>query len=121
MRYTVILMITMLLSIGCANPGLNTKFSCGVGKGVGCQSVSDVNQMVESGQINAQKPEATSKKSMTKNTKLKYAKPHKDTTGPSRYPEKQISIWFSPYVDEQDNFHEQRRLYSIVKDGEWGF
>lgn len=118
MKY-LIMLISLSLLVGCANPGMHTQFSCGKGKGVGCKSVSEVNKMVESGEIFNASEKKKSKR--IKGSKLHYAKPHKDITGPERFPEQHISVWFAPYVDDQDNFHEQRRLYTVVKEGEWGY
>ena len=80
--------MSLMLS-GCTSAKMNTQFSCGVGKGLGCKSVSEVNHIID---------EKTKSPNMA---------------------EQKLKIWFAPHVDEHGNDVEDWVMYTLVKDIDW--
>jgi len=113
----------MLVGIaGCSSMGMNNKFSCGVGEGLGCKSVSEVNNIVDNSHISDGAIEhGSTKKEKASYETLSYVNGYTYGNSPSRYPEKKIKIWFAPHIDEHDNFVEEMVVYSVVKDAYWKY
>jgi hypothetical protein len=117
-----LIIISALLLTGCAGMGMNDSFSCGVGDGLGCRSVSEVNDIVsfsnitDSEIIQSSDTEAPAVVSM-----LSYYEGASNDWMPERAPEKRLRIWFSPHIDIYDNYVEETVVYSVVKEAGWKF
>lgn len=95
---TFLLFATLLLS-GCAT--YNEDFDCEPGRGVGCQSLSSVNQMVNEGKLPL---ERVSLETETQDTKP--AEPLPRITS-----QKVIRVWVAGYTDEEGVTHDSSFLY----------
>lgn len=69
---------------------MNSKFDCPMGSGVMCKSISEVNAMVDGGQVG---------RSSNNNEKSKNPPSHV------------MRAWIAPYHDGDGNYHEQSLIY----------
>lgn len=83
-----LLLLSLTLLTGCST--YSEKFDCGVGPGVGCKSLSHVNQMVERGQLPADDED--------------------DFEASSQSPKGQ-RIWIAPHTDENGHYHDSSYLH----------
>lgn len=115
------LLITLILLNGCSNVAMNSNFACGTGKGLGCKSVSEVNDIVESSHItDSEIIQSSDEKKGAVVSMLKYYDGAVSTDNmPKREPEKRIKIWFAPHVDAYDNYIEETIVYAVIKDAHW--
>ena len=93
-------------------------FDCPHGKGVGCRSIREVNQMVNQGQLGAVK---TLDQPLYASSMQSALLP-KQLQGEGlvdRMPDRIIKIWFAPFQDEQGHFHEASTLHTVLKPGFW--
>ncbi len=87
---------------------------------MGCKSISEVNHMVDKGQL----------KSYVEDKEL--PKPLYSSQGQSPSPivmgdegmiqrvsEQHLRVWIAPYQDEQGNFHEASVIHTVIKPGYW--
>ena len=116
---------------GCSTP-LET-FDCREGKGVGCKSLSAVNQMVEQGVLGA--PEEALAGSPLSPTPLPPARagdPHPPRFSPDspeaafplsegvqRIREDHVRVWVAPYQDAAGNYHEGSVIHTVLRPGYW--
>jgi len=98
----------------------NDLFDCPAGKGVGCQSISEVNRRVDRGDFENQREERTDSLkalapvAMTFDDRVQPSSP-----GIERVPEKNLRLWIAPFQDEDGNFHEESAIHTIVRQGRW--
>lgn len=106
---------------GCA--GVNGKFSCPKvgGKGVGCASMEQVNQMANQGDFNQSGGVAgDSKDNTTVAGKLTGFRGLTPSSGmPLRFGETVQNVWIAPYTDKQNNYHWAQMVTVIVAPGHW--
>jgi type IV conjugative transfer system lipoprotein TraV len=116
-------MLALLVGMtGCSSMSMNDDFACGVGNGLGCKSVSEVNDIVNSSSISNSSithVEVSQKEGQA--TSLAYVDGYTHGNSPSRQPEKKVKIWFAPHVDENDNYVEEMVVYSVVKEAYWKY
>ena len=129
----------------CACSTTSETFDCKAGKGVGCKSISEVNQMVDSdtriqggfGESKVEKGKqpvlpletaslstpsmATDSLTVEKDkTLLQQTEiPLSDTIAVHRVQEEHLRVWIAPFQDEQGNLHEGSVIYTILKPGYW--
>jgi len=124
------LIATLCLSL-CACSTTSETFDCKAGKGVGCKSISEVNQMLDSdtriqgrfGESEVEKGKepilpletADRDKTLSQQTEI----PLSDTIAVHRVQEEHLRVWIAPFQDEQGNLHEGSVIYTILKPGYW--
>jgi conjugal transfer pilus assembly protein TraV len=123
----------------------NEEFDCQAGRGVGCKTVSQVNKMLNEGQIAL--PDSTHNMEhradvISPNANLSLSMAPKilppviktggfssdvsyenivlsDSTIVQRRSEVPVRIWVAPYQDENGDLHESRLIHSILKSSHW--
>jgi conjugal transfer pilus assembly protein TraV len=116
------------LSVVCLSLGLvgcttsHEVFDCPAGKGMGCRSISQVNRMVNQGEI-AQDPEP---ERVSPSVSLSSADADRLSTSlmgegrvVKRVSEEHLRVWIAPFVDERGDFHEASRIHTVLRPGHW--
>ena len=116
----ILVLLTLLGLTGCSIP--KESFDCPPGQGVGCHSISEVNEQVNERRLNPDKP---SKKSVN-TTLLREQAPQDfnesvalDSLEVQRVSEEHLRIWFAPFQDEQGHLHEASIIHAVLKPGFW--
>ena len=105
----------LLILTGCA--GINGKFDCPYKLGISCKSVSEVNDLVDLGKLPA--------KLVSKNKTVKTIVVNSTTTtvsewrGAKRIPEKILTVWLAPFVDQAGNYHGGSFLTAVIQPAKW--
>jgi hypothetical protein len=115
MKILPLIAMTLVLT-GCASASMNSSFSCGVGTGLGCKSVTEVNDIVDTGVMTVQ---GTDEEEKAVYSMLAYYDAYDKSAMPEREPEKRIRIWFAPHVNIYDNYVEETIVYSVIKEARW--
>ena len=117
------LLVLCLLS-GCA--GLNSGFSCPMKPGQLCNSLDQVNTLVDQGKIGSDASAANSSATnhtvsaiADKDSVMPYPLPALKVGDPLRYGESVMRIWVAPYEDKAGNYYQPTILYSVVHPGHW--
>ena len=120
MKHIVLVLIGVVLS-GCSSLSMNRSFSCGVGEGLGCKSVSEVSDIVDSSNITNDRVIQGSQDDLERSvfSMIGYYEGASNNSMPEREPEKRLRIWFAPHIDDYDNFVEETVVYSVVKEARW--
>lgn len=103
---------TLLLS-GCGE--LNSQFTCPMKPGVTCQSLDQVNTMVDEGKLAEAKPSATTSTEPVLTVNVSYSA-HDSVT---RSPEPVMRLWIAPYQDSQGNYFSSTQVYHVIQPGHW--
>ena len=113
----------------CACSTTSETFDCPAGKGVGCKSVSEINQMVDSDtRIQGRLGEGDMERGVQSVTPLSApiisADTHlvhslSDTMAVHRIQEEHLRVWIAPYQDTQGNLHEGSIVHTVLKPGSW--
>lgn len=130
MKKTLFLLSGLAFLAGCTH--VNENFSCPVGKGMGCQSITEVKKKLNQGEIEL--PDSTTQA---------YKKHHRgmqesasfskrsvfdgstsyvmDVDGMSveRTPERLLRVWVAPHQDVDGNFRESSVIHTVIQDGSW--
>jgi len=131
------LSVSLSLILGACSTTSET-FDCKAGSGVGCKSISEVNQMIDE-QVRG-KETAGNKQSMLlpqqtesfptpiisqnppKIENLRASPmtaPLSEYTTVQRVPEEYLRVWISPFQDEYGNLHEGSVIHTVLKPGYW--
>jgi hypothetical protein len=111
-----------ILLAGCSLP--SESFDCKEGKGVGCKSISQVNQLVNDGAVGASHDEELTP--MPPPVIIQdSASP--DSTGMDlggepiiqRMSAEHFRVWMAPFQDVRGNFHEGSVIHTLLKPGYW--
>ena len=105
-------------------------FDCGVGKGVGCRSISQVNEMVNRGQVPlpetpAEETASTDESSdLDPHLKIDHLPPLEFLSAQSgmkvkRIPEKTLRLWIAPHEVEDGSFVEETYVNLVLSPGRW--
>ena len=111
--------VCLLLS-GCSTT--KSTFDCQYGKGVGCRSITEVNEMVNNDMLGKSSPSANSsaKSDQQKNNaSISQSVISADTTIVQRVTEEHLRVWIAPFQDEQGHFHEASIIHSVLRPGFW--
>ena len=118
LKFISIVVVLQGLS-GCSK--MSGTFDCPYGKGVGCRSITEVNQMVNDGKLSGL--------DSVESTQHKATVAHKcdkqqeialvDKTKVHRMKEEHLKVWVAPFEDEQGNFHEDSVIHTVLKPGSW--
>jgi conjugal transfer pilus assembly protein TraV len=101
---------------GCSGP--KQTFDCPYGKGVGCRSISEVNQAVNEGQLPDTLKHSHSTVTFKENTVSKSAHFTDDMTI-ERVREQHLRVWLAPFQDAEGNFHEDSIIHTVLQPGFW--
>lgn len=109
------LIILLIQVSGCA--AYNTDFECGAGQGAGCKSISEVNEMVNNGEIGKKFEPVIIHKI---NTVFNY-KPEVIAKGDhvTRLPEKTMRVWMNRFVDDKGDYVSETYVYTVIEPGKW--
>lgn len=115
----MILMITPLALIvsGCSTS--SEIFDCEPGKGVGCQSITKVNKMIDAGHFRGSDEDSLVKSSVPFFVPLLEPAQNGEHEVVQRVREQPIRVWVAPYQDEEGNFHEASVVHSVIQEGYW--
>jgi conjugal transfer pilus assembly protein TraV len=114
----------------CACSTTSETFDCPAGKGVGCKSVTEINQMIDQGALSGV-PVAAEKINSTQappslafaNTPLSDSRVSdlkvSDEISVQRIQEEHLRVWIAPYQDAQGNLHEGSIVHTVLKPGSW--
>ena len=132
----IMILSTCSLLVGCT--AYNESFDCPAGKGIGCQSVTEVKKKLDQGAIDI--PESTMEAYARRGSGSTFLPPvvAQRATGESkdfsidsasltdvkslliqRTPEKPLRVWIAPYQDQEGNFHEASVVHTVVRPGYW--
>lgn len=128
MKYLLRLMplLGLLTLTGCA--GMNSDFNCDKigGHGAGCVSMNYVNKQVQNGNINANSDMDHPMSTMgNHDAEVKIEKSlgfyrKVPTAGqPTRTVDIVDRIWFAPFKDKQDNYHDSNFIYTVITHSHW--
>ncbi len=117
---TFSLFVLIALLSGCSS--MNSSFDCPMKAGVRCESLDQVNQAVDRGEIrdvDQDKLEAAplhtrtlSFDSYPSTTKLSHGEP-------LRFSESVQRIWIAPFEDTAGNYHQSSEVFTITQGGHW--
>jgi len=118
---------TCILSLsGCATQ--SNKAKCGVGKGAGCKSVTEVNSLVSSGELEKSNEELNNSKPkrrtlmLTENTLLT-DNPEllgsKSVNTIRRSPEQTARVWINGFNDEMGDYVQETYIHTVIEEGRW--
>jgi conjugal transfer pilus assembly protein TraV len=118
----------LILLSGCSTT--SEVFECEAGKGIGCKSISEVNKMVDQGQVRENSDEAQALKTVApvfaQNKLSSGTNPVdgneivlSDQITVSRVQEAPLRVWIAPFQDEQGNLHEGSVVHTVVRPGYW--
>ncbi len=95
-------------------------FDCKYEKGVGCKSISEVNHMVNKGQLRSSVEDKTLPEPLHASVSQS-SKPitMSDKGMIQRVQEEHLRVWIAPFQDEQGNFHEASVVHTVMKPGYW--
>lgn len=98
-----------LLLTGCAE--MNSQFDCPMKPGVHCESLDQVNERVNRGQMSRPnffkwKDSVNANYASTSDNALR----HKETI---------MTVWIAPFQDTKGNYHEANVVYTVAKPGYW--
>ena len=120
MRVTTLFLLLTLA--GCNTHKMN--FDCRAQNGMGCKSVSEVNETLD-------KPGHTQRASIStdslaenfSSTVLQGGSENKseqpNTTQVTRSQEQYMRIWFAAHLDEQNNYRGEQYIYSVMQPANW--
>lgn len=93
-------------------------FDCKYDKGVGCKSITEVNQMVDNGQLKGRTDKKLSNPIITSSQCLNPIALNSQGMI-QRVQEEQLRVWIAPYQDGQGDFHEASLIHTVIKPGSW--
>lgn len=114
-----------LLSLSACSSIYGESFDCGAGTGVPCTSISDINSMVNRGEIGGVKGEKESSSSKEgdvpepSSLPLFQSVPLSSSRGVVRRPEKTLRVWLAPHLEESGVYAGERYIYTVVSPGMW--
>lgn len=121
--FSGIFVLGAALLSGCANT--SSEFSCPAPKTGMCQSVRNVDNMVDSGQIRANTSSNIQQGGATTNTRItwgNFSTPYAATLHPGqplRQQEIVMAVWMSPYEDSKGYYHDESTVYAVMIPSQW--
>lgn len=119
------LMLASLCSVT-ACTSMNREFTCNANTGVGCKSISEVNEMVNTGVVGSTSSTHSidaDEAALPRTVVLPNTNEENRLTEapPARVSEILMAVWVAPYTDEDDNFHTDQTVYTVIKEGQWQY
>lgn len=123
-QFNFIIMVGFMLT-GCSS--YQEQFDCPPGVGVGCKSLSFVDQLIDQGVLPCSMPleSSTVDNSITDTTspEIRFVKCGDDDCidpdGIGRIPEQLMRLWIRGYTDTQGNYHADSTVYTVVRPAQW--
>jgi hypothetical protein len=114
MKRLIYILILIQLS-GCAVYG--TEFDCQAGKGAGCKSISQVNEMVNNGELVSDVSQITEEQKVSS---LNF-KPSIETseTKVKRLPERTARVWINSFIDDKGDYVGETYVHTVLEPGKW--
>jgi len=123
--------LTILTLSGCSLP--NETFDCPAGQGVGCRSISAVNQDINNGSILKEEIAEMGFHKQFVAPVVSYVSPDalnlqeivsqdivlSDKSIIQRGREEHLRVWIAPHADEDNNFHEGSVVHTIIRPSYW--
>ncbi len=100
---------------GCGE--LNSQFTCPMKPGISCQSLDQVNTLVDQGKLAESKPVPSTETTLT--VDIHYLAAADSTAGIQRDPEAVMRLWIAPYQDQQGNYFSANTVYHVLQPGHW--
>lgn len=113
----VFVLIAVLNTTACAL--YSKEFDSKYENGVGCRSISEVNQMVDDGTLKGSEEKQYSTFTYSENEKLSKPIILSGQSMLQRVKEEHLRVWIAPFQDEQGNFHESSVVHTVIKPGYW--
>lgn len=104
--------LTLLSLTACSH--MNGQFDCPVGMGVSCQSMKQVDNMASQGYF--KDSENVSNLRQDPSFKIQKTLSHQ---APFKVEPRVLKVWFAPFVDSKDNYHQASEVYTIIDKGFW--
>jgi conjugal transfer pilus assembly protein TraV len=113
-------LLTLGLMIGCSAMlsgcgELNSQFSCPRKPGITCQSLDQVNSMVDQGKLAEAKPKTLPSNDPVLTVNVSYSADEVV----SRSPEQVMRLWVAPYQDDKGNYFSSTHVYHVIQPGHW--
>lgn len=112
---------TSLLLAACSTT--SETFDCQAGQGVGCKSISEVNQLVDQGSLGTAsqgfQPVLLSPTLHDPSLPSAIEAPLLDGFQVQRVQEEHLQVWVAPFQDEEGNLHEGSVVHTVLKPGYW--
>lgn len=104
--------LSLLSLTACSH--MNGQFDCPVGKGVSCQSMKKIDNMASQGYFKDSEDvgNVTKESSFKLQNTLSYQAPFKVES-------RVLKVWFAPFVDSKDNYHQASEVYTVIDKGFW--
>ena len=125
-------LLSLLALTGCSS--YQEGFDCPAGVGVGCKSLSTVDQMIERGELPKPILEdnnvegltlSSTRTSLTNDSYVNEPQSRligSEFSSPStivRNPEQSLRVWIKGYTDDQGNYHDHAVIYTVVQPASW--
>ena len=110
-----LILLGMVLTLtGCAT---NQRFDCKQSSGINCQSLSEIDRRVTTGEIgNNTKVKAKKSNSLYFSENLS---PSLEAKNNLRTKEEVAKIWVAPYETKEGVYHEAKALQTVLKPAKW--
>lgn len=110
---------SFLILSGCGS--YHSGFDCKAAPGMGCKSISEINSMLNRGNLLQQKADPAKIEVVQRNT-LPFPQviPNNlHSLAVYRQPETIIRIWLAPYIDSHDTYQEAQYIHEVIENGKW--
>lgn len=101
-------------------------FDCPPGEGVACKSISEVNRMIDKGEIGQKKGEHSTPESVDRlaHSSLPLLPSASSFSEPAshaiiRRPEQVMRVWVAPHLEDSGSYVGETYLYTVVEPGVW--
>lgn len=102
---------------GCAS--MNSDFDCPMKNGVRCQSLDQVNDAVDKGEIGVSHRFTEYQPSYIKSSWANYSHRRCAHGSPIRNPDDVMRVWIAPYEDTSGNYHQASDVYTVARPSYW--
>lgn len=113
-----VIFLTSLMALSACTPYMES-FDCPPGRGVGCQSLSSVNQMVEDGKLPLEDYSADKEKALSSSQEppLIEARAPLMTDEINSHPTSHVKVWLAGYEEShgRDHFYHAPSLVYVAK------
>lgn len=109
---SLILGCSAMLS-GCGE--LNSQFTCPMKPGVTCQSLDQVNTLVDQEKLAEAKSTPLPSNAPVLTVNVSYSA----NDEVNRSPEQVMRLWIAPYQDSQGNYFSSTQVYHVIQPGHW--
>lgn len=104
--------LSLLSLTACSH--MNGQFDCPVGKGVSCKSMKEIDNMVNQGYF--KDSDSVSDLRKAPSFKIQNTLSHQ---APFKVESRVLKVWFAPFVDSKDNYHQASEVYTVIDKSFW--